>query len=252
MNKYFNTIFFLFFTIHLCAQENRWELDSINGIYIPANLEDCFDQINSFWNDSAELFISNRTEDKFTAEEHFGLGYWMRNNWELWGESRLSRFFNELEIYHPDDMSGIILTSYHRQSAGKDIELQKQIKKYKMYWKKVDGSILKSRTNQFKQYQIGDTIYLKYNFWFISELQEQHYNNQTCLIKAQILDRKKDDLQIKIQLIDACDPNGLPIGRYEIYDGGRLVDKDEKVDIMNQTDIRWTPFYPWTHDLFPN
>jgi hypothetical protein len=40
-------------------------------------------------------------------------------------------------IYHPDDMSGIILTSYHRYLNGQDIALEAQIKSYQDYWKKV-------------------------------------------------------------------------------------------------------------------
>jgi len=57
-------------------------------------------------------------------------------DWQLWGGSRLSKFFNDRGIYHPDDMSGIILDSYHRYLTGKDIKLDEQIKFYQDYWKK--------------------------------------------------------------------------------------------------------------------
>jgi hypothetical protein len=61
---------------------------------------------------------------------------WIRNNWRLWGGSRLSKYFNDLGIFHPDDMSGIILNSYHRFLLGQDIKLDDQIDYYKDYWKK--------------------------------------------------------------------------------------------------------------------
>lgn len=54
------------------------------------------------------------SEEEFTVNTHFGFGMWIRNNWNLWGGSRLSIYFNQKGIHHPDDMSGIILVSYHR------------------------------------------------------------------------------------------------------------------------------------------
>lgn len=68
---------------------------------------------------------------------HFGLGMWLRNNWGLWTSSPLAVWFNERGIHHPDDMSGIILTSYWRHLNGKSIELNQQIEHYRAYWKKV-------------------------------------------------------------------------------------------------------------------
>lgn len=110
--------------------------DSIDGVYIPIDLNDCFKQIDSFWADSIKTQVRKMTEDEFTANAHFGIGMWMRNNWRLWGGSRLSKYFNDLDIFHPDDMSGIILTSYHRYLLGLDIKLEEQISYYKDYWKK--------------------------------------------------------------------------------------------------------------------
>jgi hypothetical protein len=68
------------------------------------------------------------------ANTHFGFGMWIRNNWCLWGGSRLSKYFNDLGIFHPDDMSSIILTSYHRYLNGEEIRLQEQIDHIKAYW----------------------------------------------------------------------------------------------------------------------
>lgn len=108
--------------------------DSIDGVYIPINLEDCFKQINGFWNDSTKAKVKNWSEDEFVSNAHFGFGMWMRNNWHLWGGSRLSKYFNDLGVFHPDDMSSIILTSYHRYLIGEDIKLQEQIDYFKAYW----------------------------------------------------------------------------------------------------------------------
>lgn len=110
--------------------------DSIDGVYIPTDLNDCFKQIDSFWADSIKTKVRKMTENEFTANAHFGIGMWMRNNWRLWGGSRLSKYFNDIGAFHPDDMSGIILTSYHRYLLGQDIKLEEQINYYKDFWKK--------------------------------------------------------------------------------------------------------------------
>ena len=143
MKTVLTTIFTVIFTItfqfsfgqKLNEKIEKVKLDTIDGVYIPKNLEDCFLEIDKMLNDSLKTEFKKISEDDFTGKTHFGLGIWMRNNWSLWGSSRLSRYFNEKEIYHPDDMSGIILTSYHRKLTNKNIDLENQINYYKTYWK---------------------------------------------------------------------------------------------------------------------
>lgn len=121
-NQYFN---------NYIDNEFRYNADSINNKYIPKDLEDCFKQIDIFWADSTKENVKKMTESDFSTGAHFGFGLWMRNNWSLWGGSRLSRYFNNLGVYHPDDMSGIILDSYYRYLSGKPLKLKSQIKNYK-------------------------------------------------------------------------------------------------------------------------
>lgn len=106
----------------------------LEGIYIPKNLTECFKEIDRFLNQSEKDKIKSKTEDEFRAEAHFVLGLWMRNNWALWKGSRLYCFFKSKGIFHPDDMSGIILTSYYRKLNNTDIKLDLQIEKYRKYW----------------------------------------------------------------------------------------------------------------------
>ncbi|WP_157604484.1 DUF6794 domain-containing protein [Solitalea canadensis] len=115
------------------SKQVRFTADTLNNVYIPQNLEDCFGQLDKFWNDSTKTQAKQWTEDEFSANAHFGIGMWIRNNWQLWGGSRLSIFFNEMGIYHPDDMSGIIIHSYHRYLTGKTISLPDQVKYYQDY-----------------------------------------------------------------------------------------------------------------------
>jgi hypothetical protein len=107
---------------------NRIKLDTIDGTYIPTDLNDAINQINKVLAEESKLKIKKMNEEDFIAESHFGIGFTLiRNGWALWGKSRLSKYFNEIGINHPDDMSGIILTSYFRKLKKKPIELEKQI-----------------------------------------------------------------------------------------------------------------------------
>lgn len=123
-----------------CDKEDkvRFVTDSLRGIYIPKDLEDCFKTLDNIYTDSVRLEIVKLTEDEYSSNNHlFGIGIWMRNNWQFWRGSRLSRYFNQLGIYHPDDMSGIIMDSYHRYLRKEEIRLDEQVKYYQDYWKKV-------------------------------------------------------------------------------------------------------------------
>lgn len=48
--------------------------DSIDGVYIPTDLNDCFKQIDGFWADSIKTQVRKMTEDEFTTNAHFGFG----------------------------------------------------------------------------------------------------------------------------------------------------------------------------------
>jgi hypothetical protein len=77
---------------------------------MPKDLDDCFLEINKMLHpDFIEELKSGKIE---SADCHFGLGMWMRNNWGLWSESKLAKYFHERKLYHPDSISGIIIDSY--------------------------------------------------------------------------------------------------------------------------------------------
>ena len=79
--------------------------------------------------------VQELTEKEFGAALHDNLGRWIRNNWGLWSEEgELHAWFKSLGIWHPDDMSGIILTSYLRKVHNLPINLEEQVKHYVEYW----------------------------------------------------------------------------------------------------------------------
>ena len=93
----------------------------------------------------AELRAGGESE---LAGYHFGLGMWMRNNWNLWHGGPLADWFRARGIVLADDMSGIILTSFCRHVRSEPIRLEEQIEKYRTYWRdqKIDPDTMRKMT----------------------------------------------------------------------------------------------------------
>ncbi len=100
--------------------------------YVPENLEDAVEYLKQ--NLSKEDLEYFKINEDSAIEAHMGFGMGLRNNWGLWAGSPLAKWFNQLGIYHPDDMSGIILTSFVRDLRGEPWELNEQVAEYKAYW----------------------------------------------------------------------------------------------------------------------
>ena len=102
-------------------------------VYIPLDLDDCFVQLERLLK-AEDVAAMRAGSEADMIMYHHGLGTWLRNNWGLWRGSRLSEWFNAHGIQHPDDMSGIILTSFWRHLHDKDVDLPGQISRYRAYW----------------------------------------------------------------------------------------------------------------------
>jgi hypothetical protein len=187
----------------------RFSTDSLRGVYIPKDIEDCIAQINSFWTESTKLKMKNLTENEFSAKLHLSFGMWMRNNWQLWGGSRLSKYFNDKGVYHPDDMSGIILDSYHRNLNGQEIKLDEQVKYYQEYWEKSNLAEEERKQKEFSEYKIGDTLLYKYELGYVSKRQEEKYDDDLCIPRGIVKELNNDKFFIKVKLIESCDRKGI-------------------------------------------
>jgi hypothetical protein len=139
MTRILITLFIAIITLNSCKDSATLKSEKIlNKSYIPKNLEEALTQIDFNLSDSLKVEIGKKTENDFISESHFGLKIGMRNNWKLWKGSDLSKYFNDIGIHHPDDMSGIILTSYYRKLNNLELKLQEQVNYYKKYWKDVE------------------------------------------------------------------------------------------------------------------
>lgn len=100
------------------------------------DLDTCIKWVNDIHSEQSEYIdIIHRDEDTFLGRVHHGLGQWIRNNLGLWTkDSPAGKWFNKNGIYHPDDMSSIILLSAYRTYHNQDIKLDEQIKHYRDFW----------------------------------------------------------------------------------------------------------------------
>ena len=115
---------------------------------LPESFEDALEKLKYFFSEHLDK-IKSMSEVDFAASVHFSSGMHIRNSWQLWWfeehsyenkgwnkeKPKLNAWFNSLGIYHADDMSVILMDSFHRYITGKPIELKKQVKHYKKYWR---------------------------------------------------------------------------------------------------------------------
>lgn len=100
---------------------------------LPTSLEQCFVDLEKMLKPEDLAAIKNGTEDDLN-QYHFSLGMWMRNNWGLWGGGPLAKYFEKLGLHHPDDMSGLILTTFWRHLNERPLEIDKEVAHYQAYW----------------------------------------------------------------------------------------------------------------------
>lgn len=135
---------------------------------IPNELKFSFDYINKHWDPKEIEIFKNISENDSTTprDYHFGIGMFLRNNLLRHNEQseNLTKFFDSIGIHHYDDMSSIILTSYHRYLNNQDIKLQSQVDKYVEYWKPIiecDKNQRIKAVELYNKHKVGDTLNIK-------------------------------------------------------------------------------------------
>jgi len=99
--------------------EKRMKLDTINGVYIPMNLLECFVELDKLLTEVDKKEMQALSGRDAMIRYHRGLGMWLRNNWGLWGGSRLQKYFADRRVTHPDEMSSVVLYHYYDWLTGK-------------------------------------------------------------------------------------------------------------------------------------
>src|SRR5690554_177998 len=214
--------------------------------YIPKNLKDAIEYLNCEWSKSDKSEFKNKEEKSAVTELHFGTGMGIRKGWELWkGKNRISRFFKSKGIFHPDDMSSIILTSFHRDLNNIPIDLDGQISYYKKYWDDIKNK-RKSLKQQFKELEIGDLVKVplsgstgwRYDGTDRTTLHNYLYTVENsrefeCVVEGTIVSKRKKRknyfLTIKLTNCDSCQYKN-PIYNKKKVSIGELMKIDMAID----------------------
>lgn len=107
---------------------------------VPRTLQECFDRLDRLDGGHVRKQFNDHDET-FVPKVHMVLGMWIRNGWGLWsGGNKLTAYFNKIGINHPDDMSGIILLTYHRYVHRQPFKLYEQVAEYKKHWEQNEST----------------------------------------------------------------------------------------------------------------
>lgn len=211
----------------------RYLVDRINGIYIPKDIDEAIDTLDTILSAEDKQYLTDSTSTMrgFVAATHFGLGMWMRNNWGLWGGSRLQRYFRDRQVFHPDDMSGEILKAYYKKkiqgmeySAEEAIEPDNvgdngiKIIRFRYFsrdWWRMRRRLSDAR-RELKEdgFRKGGFVYFQYPYGCsTAEEQDRWKSAENCdpLPKGKITDIDYGQRQIKVKLTSTISPYGIII-----------------------------------------
>lgn len=104
--------------------QQRIKKDVINGVYIPQDLAECFQELNKKISEESKRKFKAMSEADAATKLHFSLGRWIWYNWSLYEGSRLSVYLNKVGVHHPEDMAKLIIISYHRYLNKKPLEVK--------------------------------------------------------------------------------------------------------------------------------
>jgi hypothetical protein len=105
----------------------RIKLEIINGVYIPADLDDAFNELNRLADPKGLAEFKSAPEDSIRRRLHFGLGRWIMINWGMEDGSRISHYLKTKGVSLPDDMVEYIIVTWHRKLNNQPLKLEEEI-----------------------------------------------------------------------------------------------------------------------------
>jgi hypothetical protein len=177
--------------------------------YVPINLDDAIHRLDYLISDSNKLSFKETEEPRAVNYANMGpWGTWIRNDWKLWKGSRLNSYFDSLGIHHPEEMTNVIFTSFHRHLNNRPIDLNGQIALIVDFHKNPQKYLKKP----VERFAIGDTVsrselepvgfprdILGLHGWYelIGIIQEKDFDNDKVKIKITEIKPSKPDIKIE-------------------------------------------------------
>ena len=104
----------------------------INGVYIPADLNQAFRELDALSPESAKSKFTRAPEDVIATKLHFGLGRWISVYWNFVEGSRYVEYLRQLGLADHDHMIQFTIVSYHRYKNNKPLDIEGQVENYKV------------------------------------------------------------------------------------------------------------------------
>jgi hypothetical protein len=185
------------------------------------------------WSNNDKETFKTKNEKDAVTDLHFGAGLSIRNGWDFWKKKKnsLKRYFNRKGIFHPDDISSIILTSFHRKLNKTEINLDEQVRFYKEYWENAMAKLKKENEiqeieskNEFKSFNVGDSVKIAYilhenkSIWAnriqkYPDLNEEANCYVSGVIKGKKSKSKGKKYILTVEIIDMCGfNNAIQVG----------------------------------------
>lgn len=111
----------------------------INGVYIPKDHIEALTELKEMSPKESLAKFRTQSEEVVIKKLHFGIGRWIRYNWNFYEGSRLGEHLKVMGVSHPDDMSTFLLMLLHRDLNGNPANEEDIIAKLSDERKKKNG-----------------------------------------------------------------------------------------------------------------
>lgn len=113
----------------------------------PNNLEEAVDTLIAFYGEVQLQDVLRGGITSYESKPLYGVAEFVRNNWFLWWHPNyntkqypaikppLLRFFHDVGITHPDDMTDIIFSAILHRFNNKPFDLTETVECLQAYWK---------------------------------------------------------------------------------------------------------------------
>lgn len=110
--------------------EKNIKLSRIGGVYIPADLNEAFEELTQLADEASLTKFKSAPEEVIARKLHFGLGRWISVFWNLEEGSRYEHYLRNIGLTKVDHMVQFTIVSFHRHLLGKDLEVEKRVADY--------------------------------------------------------------------------------------------------------------------------
>jgi hypothetical protein len=189
----------------------------------PKDLKESFEYLDKMFDDTTKYTYMTLPPDFVSGKLYaYGLGMWIRNNWGLWGNSDLKKFFVKNGVNHPDFISGIILSEYYNYLNHIPFEITREVDStlLEMSEKELTEFMESKMTKSIdllKYYPVNDTIVI-----YVSASEKRFLKKENVSIRASAKVLRHENNELIVELLK------IPLSRKQttIYKIGQEINED--------------------------